>query len=255
MDNHLKDLLARGQVALGAQLRLGVPAIAELFAAAGFDYLILDGEHAPQTPPGIQLQLQAAHGYACTPIVRLGRNDPDEIRLYLDMGAGGVLIPLIRTAADAERTVRACTYPPRGERGYGPSRAHQWGLDTEYFQRGPRPVVLFVLETAEAVENIDAILAVDGVDGVIMGPADLSIALGVPLHMQHPKVAAATDTVIAAGQRAGKAVGIIYEAGNLPKMQARIAQGARVLLVPGDEWMLQAACQAVMKEAEGLREN
>jgi len=254
MNNHLKNLLTAGKVALGAQLRLGVPSIAELFAAAGFDYLILDGEHAPQTPVGIQAQLQAVNSYACTPIVRLGRNDPDEVRLYLDMGAGGVLIPLIRTAADAEKTVSACYYPPKGTRGYGPSRAHQWGFDKDYYTRGPNVVVLFVLETAEAVKNIDSILAVEGVDGVIMGPADLSIELGVPLEMGHPKVMAATETVIGAAKWAGKAAGIIYDANNLPRMRHRIEQGARILLAAGDEWMLQAAAQAVLTSAAGLRE-
>ncbi len=253
MNNHLKTLLAEGKVALGAQLRLGVPSIAELFAAAGFDYLILDGEHAPQTPVGIQAQLQAVNGYDCTPIVRLGRNDPDEIRLYLDMGAGGVLIPLIRTAADAEKTVNACYYPPKGTRGYGPSRAHKWGFDKDYYARGPQVVVLFVLETAEAVENIDSILAVEGVDGVIMGPADLSIELGVPLEMGHPKVMAATETVIGAAKHAGKAAGIIYDANNLPRMRHRITQGARILLAAGDEWMLQAAAQATVASAADLR--
>jgi 2-keto-3-deoxy-L-rhamnonate aldolase RhmA len=253
MNNHLKTLLQEGKVALGAQLRLGVPSIAELFAAAGFDYLILDGEHAPQTPAGFQMQMQAMNGYACTPIVRLGRNDPDEIRLYLDMGAGGVLIPLIRTAADAEKTVAACYYPPKGTRGYGPSRAHLYGLDKDYYTRGASVVVLFVLETKEAVENIDAILAVEGVDGVIMGPADLSIDLGVPLEMGHPKVAAATDVVIAVAKRAGKAAGIIYDQNNLPLMRKGIEQGARILLAAGDEWMLQAAAQGVMASAAGLR--
>src|SRR5438046_1856014 len=85
MKNHLMELLAAGRVAFGAQLRFGVPAIAELFAMAGFDFVSLDAEHAPQTPVGIQAQLQAVHGTQCTAIVRLGRNDPDEIRLMLDM--------------------------------------------------------------------------------------------------------------------------------------------------------------------------
>jgi 2-keto-3-deoxy-L-rhamnonate aldolase RhmA len=253
MENHFKNLLASGRIALGAQLRLGVPAIAELFAAAGFDYLILDGEHAPQTPVGVQMQLQAVNGYACTPIVRLGRNDPDEIRLYLDMGAGGVLIPLIRTAEEARKTVSACYYPPKGTRGYGPSRAHKWGFDKDYYTRGPSVVVLFVLETVEALENIDSILEVEGVDGVIMGPADLSIELGVPLEMNHAKVAEATDRVIAAGKRTGKAVGVIYDQNNMALMKQRLDAGAKFLLAAGDEWMLQAAAAGVMKSAEGVR--
>src|SRR5215813_3503691 len=199
MRNHLMELLGASRVAFGAQLRFGVPAIAELFARAGFDFVSLDAEHAPQTPVGIQSQLQAVQGMDCTPIVRLGRNDPDEIRLMLDMGAGGVLIPLVRTADDARRAAQACRYPPFGTRSYGPSRVHHYGFDAEYYPKTqPSLACLVIIETAEAVENIDAILAVEGLDGFVIGPADLSIALGVPMETGHPKVAQATERVIAA---------------------------------------------------------
>jgi 2-dehydro-3-deoxyglucarate aldolase len=254
MKNHFKELLTSGKVALGAQLRFGVPAIAELFAAAGFDYLVLDGEHAPQTPTGIQAQLQAVNGYNCTPIVRFGRNDPDEIRLALDMGAGGVLIPLLKTADEVEKLVRACRYPPEGTRSYGPSRAYQYGFDRDYFpQSQPSLVVMIIIETAKAVENIDEILAVDGLDTFVLGPADLSVALGVPLDFQHPKMEAATEKVIAAAHKAGKPAGISFYPSNLPFMRQRIAQGARVLLTGGDEWMLQESCQKIIESAASLR--
>ena len=254
MRNHFKELLQAKQVALGAQLRLGTPAIAELFAAAGYDYLILDGEHAPQTPAGLQLQMQAMHGYPCTPIVRFGRSDPDEIRLALDIGAGGVLIPLVKTAAEIERLVSYCTYPPAGTRSYGPSRAHLYGFDRDYFPRSqPDLVIMVIIETAEAVDAIDEIVAVEGLDAVVMGTADLSIALGVPLETQHPKVEAAVEKVIAAANTVGKPTGIGYDAGNPDRMRQYISQGARVLLASGDEWMLKAACQSVVESAAALR--
>ena len=254
MKNHFLELLAAGRVALGAQLRFGVPAIAELFAMAGFDFIVIDAEHAPQTPVGIQAQLQAVPGTHCTPIVRFGRNDPDEIRLALDMGAGGVLIPLVRTADDARRAMQACRYPPHGTRSYGPSRAHQYGFDRDYYPRSqPSVACLVIIETAEAIENIDAILAVDGLDSFIIGPADLSIALGVPLDTQHPKVTQATDTVLAAARRAGKPAGLVYNPSEPALMQRQVEQGARVLLASGDEWMLHDACQKVLASAAGLR--
>jgi 2-keto-3-deoxy-L-rhamnonate aldolase RhmA len=248
------ELLSAGKVAFGAQLRFGVPAIAELFAMAGFDFVSIDAEHAPQTPVGIQAQLQAVTGTNCTAIVRFGRNDPDEIRLALDMGAGGVLIPLVRTAEDVERAVRACRYAPRGSRSYGPSRAHQYGFDGDYYPKSqPSITCLVIIETAEAIENIDSILAVDGLDSFVMGPADLSIALGVPLDTQHPKVVQATETVLAAARRAGKPAGLVYNAAEPALMQQRVAQGARVFLASGDEWMLHDACQSMIHSAAGLR--
>jgi len=248
------ELLSAGKVALGAQLRFGSPAIAELFAMAGFDFVSIDAEHAPQTPVGIQAQLQAVHGTNCTAIVRFGRNDPDEIRLALDMGAGGVLIPLVRTADDVERAVRACRYAPRGSRSYGPSRAHQYGFDRDYYpQTQPSIVCLVIIETAEAIENIDAILAVDGLDSFVIGPADLSIALGVPLETAHPRVVQATEMVLAAARRAGKPAGLVYSPAEPALMQQRVAQGARLFLASGDEWMLHDACQSMIQSAASLR--
>ena len=254
MKNHLKELLSAGKVTFGTQLRLGVPAIAELFGIAGFDFIIIDGEHAPQTPVGIQAQLQAVSGTNCTPIVRFGRNDPDEIRLTLDMGAGGVLIPLVRGAEDARRAVQACRYPPAGSRSYGPSRAYQYGFDRDYYPRSqPGVVCMVIIETAEAVEAIDDILAVDGLDTFIIGPADLSIALGVPMDYQHPKLAAATDKVLAAARRAGKPAGLVYQPSDPALMKQRVEQGARVFLAGGDEWMLQEGCQKMIDSAAALR--
>jgi 2-dehydro-3-deoxyglucarate aldolase len=254
MKNHFNELLTTGKVAVGAQLRLGVPAIAELFAVAGFDFIVLDGEHAPQTPVGIQAQLQAVNGFDCTPIVRLGRSDPDEIRLMLDMGAGGVLIPLLKTAGDVKKLVQYCRYPPAGTRSYGPSRAYQFGFDRDYYPRSqPSLVIMIIIETVEAVDNIDEILAVDGLDTFVLGLADLSVALGVPLEYQHPKVEAAVEKVLTAAQKAGKPSGVSFYPSNLPSMRQRIAQGARVLLAGGDEWMLQEACQKMIESAASVR--
>ncbi len=254
MKNHLQELITKGKVALGAQLRMGVPAIAELFAAAGFDYIILDGEHAPQTPVGIQAQLQAVNGYACTPLVRFGRNDPDEIRLALDMGAGGVVIPLLKTAAEVEKLVQACHYPPRGTRSYGPSRAYQYGFDRHYYPRSqPSLVTMIIVETAEAVDNIDEILAVDGLDTFVLGLADLSVALGAPLDYGHPSVEAAVERVLTAAQKVGKPAGVSFYPDQMQLMQKRIEQGARVLMVGGDEWMLYESCKKMIDNAAPLR--
>jgi 4-hydroxy-2-oxoheptanedioate aldolase len=251
--NHLHEVIRDGRLALGAQLRFGSAPVAELFAAAGYDFLVIDGEHAPQTPVGILGQMQAMNGYPCTPVVRFGRNDPDEIRLALDMGAGGVLIPLLKTAADVEAMVQACRYPPEGTRSYGPSRASRYGLDTEYYPRStPEIVTMFIVETAEAVDNIDEMLAVDGLDSFVMGPADLSIALGVPMQMDHPKLAAATEKVLDAARRAGKPAGVALYPG-APGMEGIVEQGARVVLAGGDEWMLSASCSGVVADAARLR--
>ena len=119
MRNRLKELLETGKVAMGAQLRFGVPAIAELFGAAGFDWVLIDTEHAPQTPTSVQAQLQGVGCTEATSIVRTAKNDPDLIKLYLDMGAMGVVVPSINTAGEAGEGTSVCRYPPDGIRGWG----------------------------------------------------------------------------------------------------------------------------------------
>jgi 2-keto-3-deoxy-L-rhamnonate aldolase RhmA len=254
MRNHLHEILEGDGFALGAQLRFGSASIAELFAAAGFDFVVIDGEHAPQTMVGIQAQLQAVNGYTCTPVVRVGRIDPAEIQMIADMGAGGVLVPLVRTAVDVERFVQACRYPPEGTRSFGPSRAHRYGFDRDYWPRTtPKVLTMVIIETAEAVENIDAILAVDGLDTFVTGPADLSIALGVPLEMQHPKLEAAIEKVLSAAKRTGKPAGVSFSPSGSAITQAVAEHGARLLLGGGDEWILKAGCSELVEAANALR--
>ncbi|MBI2193448.1 MAG: 2,4-dihydroxyhept-2-ene-1,7-dioic acid aldolase [Planctomycetes bacterium] len=250
MRNSLKKRLAEGKVAVGAQLRFGCPAIAEQFGLAGFDWLLLDSEHAPQTPEGIQSQLQGIGCTAATPIVRAAKNDPDLIKLYLDMGAMGIVVPFIETADEAERGARACRYPPRGTRGWGPHRAAGYGLKAAaYTKEADRETVYIpIIESARAVKNIRAILSVEGVDSFLVGPVDLSISLGMPFEYECPKFQKAIRTVLEAAQDAGKPAGTgvagpVFEPGSV---QDCVQKGFRLLLAGGDEPILAAGCQRVL---------
>ena len=246
MKNRIKDQLALGRPAFGAQLRFGAPAIAELFGHSGYDFIILDSEHAPQTATGIQGQLQAIGNTPATPIVRLPRVDEELIRLYLDMGAMGILAPFINTADQAEEGARACRYPPTGIRGFGPHRAAQYGLRTEEYFATIDELVVFIalIETAEAVENIYEILAGEGVDTFIIGPVDLSISLGVPFDYESQIFQDAQARLAAAAHRAGKPAGIgIYRPAFDPQsLQRAIDDGFSVLLAGGDEPFLGSGC-------------
>jgi len=247
MKNLMKEKLNAGKVVLGAQLRFGSPAIAELFGLAGFDYIVFDSEHAPQTPVGIQQQMQALAATPATPIVRIVKNDPDLMRTYLDMGAGGMLVPFILTAADARLGARALRYPPVGTRGFGPARASRYGLDTDYYKTAnDNMVFLPIIEDAEAVRNMDAILAEEGVDSFIIGPVDLSFSLGIPMQFEHPKFLDAIRAITKAGLASGKPLGTSIYGGDMynPDTYKRfIDQGYTLLLVGGDEWMLNDACR------------
>src|SRR3989304_799190 len=151
MKNRVRELFQAGKIAVGAQLRFGSP--------------VIDTEHAPQTPRSVQGQLQAAGCTNTTPLVRLARNDPDLIKLYLDMGAMGVVAPFVNRVDEAATGAQACRYPPVGTRGWGPSRAGGYGLHAQRYTEEINDCVLYIpiIESAEAVANIDSILAVDGV--------------------------------------------------------------------------------------------
>jgi 2-keto-3-deoxy-L-rhamnonate aldolase RhmA len=257
MKNLMKDKLAAGKVVVGAQLRFGSPAIAELFGHAGFDYVVFDSEHAPQTPAGIQAQIQALASTPATPIVRLVKNDPDLMRPYLDMGAGGLLVPFVNTADEARMGARATRYPPAGTRGYGPARASRYGFDPDYYKTANEAVAyLPIIEDAEAVRNIDALLAVEGVDSFVIGPVDLSFSLGIPMQFRHPRFLDAIQTVIRAGQASGKPLGTAIYGGDMfnpDTYKAFVDQGFTLLMVGGDEWMLNAACRKLIECVEPLK--
>lgn len=250
MRNTMKKKLLAGEIVVGTQLRFGSSAIAELFGHAGFDFLVFDSEHAPQTPVGLQHQIQAALATPAIPFVRLVRNDPILMRPYLDAGALGIVAPFVTTAEEAREGADGLRYPPRGTRGYGPAGASKYGLDTDYFETADEDMFyLPIIEDAEAVRNIDEIFAVEDLDSVLIGPADLSISLGVPMQFDHPSFKDAVDTVAKAGRTAGKPLGTAVYGGDIlnPDTYTRfVDQGFTLFLAGGDEWMLQAACQRLM---------
>lgn len=256
MQNRMKNSLREGRAVFGAQLRLGTPAIAELFGLAGYDFIVIDSEHAPQTPPGIQAQLQAIGCTQATPVVRIPAVDPDLIKLYLDMGAAGILAPFVNTPEDAERGGLACRYPPNGTRGWGPSRAAGYGvLGDSYTEQDVDEQVLFmpIIESCEAVENIESILALECVDTFIIGPVDLSISLGVPFDYDHPKYAEAEQRILEAARKTGTPAGggVSGTPFDTSGVQAKVDQGFQVILFGGDEPFLSAACKKVIKDLKG----
>ena len=251
MKNRMKEKLMAGEVVFGAQLRFGSPAIAELFGHAGFDYVVFDSEHAPQTPIGIQQQIQALGSTPATPIVRMLKNDPDLMRPYLDMGAGGVLVPFVCTGEEAKLGAQALRYPPVGTRGFGPARASKYGLDADYFKTANENMIYIpIIEDKKAVRNCEAILATEGVDTFVIGPVDLSISLGIPMQFDHPKFKEAERRVVRAARAAKKPLGTCIYGGDVynPDAYKRfLDEGFRLLLVGGDEWMLSAACRRLVE--------
>jgi 4-hydroxy-2-oxoheptanedioate aldolase len=187
----------------------------EICAGAGFDWLLLDGEHAPNDLQSILMQLQIVAAYPDThPIVRVpvghGHAGTTLIKQYLDVGAATILVPMVDTAEQAKALVEAMRYPPHGIRGMGGARASRWGRYPQYAQEANQQVCLLVqAETTTALKNLDAIAAVEGVDGVFIGPADLSASMGHVGNQTHPEVKAAIEDAFRRILKAGKAPGIL----------------------------------------------
>ena len=249
MQSRLKKLLSAGRPAIGAQLRFGSPAIAELYGHGGFDWLVVDTEHAPQSPQSIMAQLMAIDNTPATPVVRVPKVDPEQILLALDLGAMGIVAAFVETAEQAAIGARACRYPPEGTRGYGQSRSAAYGFKaTEYREQINEQVVFIpMIESARGVQNIDEILAVDGVDTYLLGPADLSMSLGTPLDFGSRAFRDAAAKLKDAARRAGKPPGAAIPGSHHDPqtLRAAIDAGVKAILQGGDQWHLGDVCKRV----------
>jgi 4-hydroxy-2-oxoheptanedioate aldolase len=194
----LKGRLDSGGFLLGTWLTILDPAVPELLAGSGFDLFVADGEHGPIATADLVQMLIALRSGGVPLLYRVGANEPVRIMHALDAGAAGVVVPQIRTVADAERAVAWCRYPPAGLRGIAPRRASEYGRHTaEYLGTANERVVCCIqIETREAIEDLDAILSVTGIDTILIGPNDLAAALGHTGDIGHADVEKAIAFVL-----------------------------------------------------------
>jgi 2-dehydro-3-deoxyglucarate aldolase len=246
----LKSKLAKSELTIGSWITLGHPAIAEIMAAAGFDWLVLDMEHSVLQLNEIQSIIQVLDKQQCPAIVRLTSNHPDQIKRVMDAGATGVMVPMVKSAADAQAAVQGVYYPPRGQRGVGLARAQGYGASFPEYQRWleKNAVVVVMIEHVDAVKAIDEILAVPGIDAYIIGPYDLSGSMGMPGELNHPEVQAAIDKVLEAGKRAKKPGGIHVIEPDPDALQQRIKAGFNFLGYALDIRILDSICRNHMKQ-------
>jgi 4-hydroxy-2-oxoheptanedioate aldolase len=211
--NRFKEAIKAGQSQIGLWLSIPSAFTAEICATAGFDWLLLDGEHTPNDIQTVLAQVQACGGYPNThPIARPVIGDPVLIKQLLDIGVQTLLIPMVDTAGQARELVRAMRYPPHGFRGvgYGTARVSRWDLRQDYPKVADSEVCLLVqAETQTAIENLDEICDVEGVDGIFLGPSDLAAAYGHLGNPGHPDVQSVIEKGIATIVRHGKAPGIL----------------------------------------------
>ena len=208
MNHQFRQRLKAGERLIGPMVTLRSPEVAEILAEVGFDWLFIDAEHSTFEAGDVQALLQAA-GADMPGVVRLPAAAEVPIKKALDVGAAGIIAPMVNSAEQAEQVVRFSKYAPQGTRGVGIGRAHGYGQKFQaYLDRANDDVAVIVqAEHYEAVENIEAIVQVEGVDAVLVGPYDLSASLGRPGDLAHRDVTSAIDhvtqTCLGAGVRLG----------------------------------------------------
>ena len=252
LENRTKAKLAAGEPAFGCFVRTPEPQLIEYVGLLGWDFLVFDAEHGPLQPREVENLCRAVEPTGTTPLVRVTTNDAPTILRFLDIGAHGIHVPWVNSAADAERAVRAVKYSPRGTRGLAGSRASQWGLREPidaYVERANRETLVVIqVETQEAVDAIDDYLAIDGVDVLFLGPTDLSQSLGHPGDLRHPSVLAAMDRVADAVVGSGTTLGIY--AGTVDMTREWLDRGARYFTTSLEPF-LRDGMRAFLRDVRG----
>jgi 4-hydroxy-2-oxoheptanedioate aldolase len=248
--NFRARVLAREWV-IGTFVNLGSSVAAELAGLAGFDWVLLDHEHGPGGEDTMLHQLQAVAATPAVPIVRIAANEAPRFKRALDMGAHGIMVPYVSTVAEAQATVAAIRYPPRGRRGVAKvHRASGFGAGfEEYYLHAHEWIVNVVqIETAEAIAQIAGIAAVDGVDVLFVGPTDLTYNLGIRDQFDHPIFLEAVQGVVAAARTNGKAAGILV---HNPALVAKCREMGFTFVALGSD--SGAACAGLKQNADILR--
>lgn len=204
----LRQKILNGEIVTGMWSQSGNPVIAEIMADYGHDFIAADMEHGDMNEEAFAHFARAVRG-RCAPFARVRENDTIAIRRLLDCGASGIIVPLVNNAEDAKNAVSAAKYPPVGVRGFAFVRANNWGKDFDEYAgtANDNIAIIVMIETKEAVENIDLILSVDGVDGVLVGPYDMSGSYGVAGQTNHPLVEKAKERVLDSCKKYNKAAG------------------------------------------------
>jgi 4-hydroxy-2-oxoheptanedioate aldolase len=209
--NTLKAALRERRQQIGLWASLGSNIATEIVAGAGFDWILIDTEHAPNEPLTVLTQLQAMAAGTAEPVVRVAWNDVVLIKRLLDVGARSILVPFVQSAEEARRAVAATRYPPLGNRGVAATvRANRYGRVVNYHRQAHEEIcVLVQIETRATLEEIEAIAATEGVDGLFIGPSDLAADLGYLGNPRQPEVQAAIGNACARIRAAGKPAGIL----------------------------------------------
>jgi 4-hydroxy-2-oxoheptanedioate aldolase len=249
----LRRRLANGDTTIGTFVGMASATAAEVCAAAGADWILIDLEHGAGGEDVVRDGMLAAAAYGVPTLVRVETGDRIRIGRVLDQGAAGVMVPRVDKPDQVAEVLTHLRYPPHGDRGVATyNRSCRWGMDRSVLtDPEPRSLGVIQIETLGALDTVDDIAAVDGVDVLFVGPLDLSFALGVPLQFDSPPFVDATDRVLAAAARHGKAAGIL--AANAALATRYVERGFRFVAIGSDSTMLAAALGDAFAAARAIQ--
>ena len=250
--NPFKQAITQPGARIGLWLGLADPYAAELCATAGFDWLLIDGEHGPNDLRSMLAALQAVASYPAHPVLRIPQGDAVLIKQVLEIGATTLLVPRVESAEQARALVCAMRYPPAGTRGVGSglARSSRWSSYADYLAKANDQLCLLVqVETVAALNQLEEIASVEGVDGVFIGPVDLSASMGYLGQPGHPEVRSAVESAIARILAAGKAPGVLTVDETLARRYIEL--GARIVAVGVEATMLAQAARALAARFKG----
>jgi 4-hydroxy-2-oxoheptanedioate aldolase len=242
--------IKNNEAVFGSWIYLTDPAVTEIIANAGYDFVIFDLEHG-RLDESISYNMSLALGDSkCIPIVRVAANQTDQIKKALETGALGIMVPFINNREEAEMAVKASKYPPEGNRGVDYGRGQKWGKDTQtYYNTANNMIaVILIVDTKEGVENIDSIVDVSGIDVILPGVYDLSGAYGVPGQTNHPLVLEAVEKIVKACKK--REISIAAFATNREAIEKKMRQGARFIELTVDTDLIWQGAERLLKEAE-----
>jgi 4-hydroxy-2-oxoheptanedioate aldolase len=248
------DLLGGDRPALGTFVKVPAPELAEIIAGVGFDFVVIDTEHALLSVRDVYQMVTLYAALGVVPLVRVPDHGYGDAQRYLDAGVGGLLFPHVSDAGEADVIARQMLFPPRGSRGMGyASRAGRWGMlnggREEYVRFGDHDAVrIAMIEEQGSVQDIDGILAVDGIDAVFIGPSDLALSMGQAGTPE--RVSQAIDHVIDAAVQAGKPVGTVVQGAEAARKRAD--QGCSYLLVGNDTGIFARAMRSALGDVRSV---
>ena len=243
-ENHVKRTIASGGISLGTMaFEFNTTGLARLAAGSGAEFCIFDQEHTGWSTETIRMLVATSGGTDLVPMVRVPTTQYHLISTVLDVGARGIMVPMVETAEQATVIAQSAKYPPVGKRGAAFGVAHDdyaGGSPAEKMASANDELLLIAqIETAVGVENVEAIAAVDGIDVLWIGHFDLTNFMGIPAQFEHPRYLEAVKRVIAAAEAAGKTAGIM--AGSVADARQALDQGFRIVAYSGDLWLYQLA--------------